>query len=47
MIAYGKRKRGSGKIHPHNECQVCSEMKIIKKHERQKTKNLIREKENE
>lgn len=30
MIAYGRKKRGSAKIHPHNECGLCSESAIQK-----------------
>ena len=42
MQAYGKRKRGSSKIHPHNECGLCSENNISKKTERQEAmKNII------
>jgi hypothetical protein len=29
MLAYGRKKRGP-KIHPHNECRVCSEIAIQK-----------------
>ena len=36
MIAYGKCKRGSGKIHPHNECSICAENNVIKKRDRMK-----------
>ena len=42
MLQYGKRKRGSGKIHPHNECAICSECKIpSKKHTRQVAREEI------
>jgi hypothetical protein len=41
MIAYGKRKHGSSKIHPHNECDICSECKISKKRDRQNAKKEI------
>lgn len=30
MLAYGKKKRGSAKLHPHNECAICSEIAIQK-----------------
>jgi hypothetical protein len=44
MRQYGKRKRGSGKLHPHNECAVCSECKpASKKRVRQITKEEIKE----
>lgn len=38
MQAYGKKKRGSGKLHPHNECGVCSEQNVIKNKERRNNK---------
>ena len=40
MIPYGKKKGGSSKIHPHNECGVCSEASdnIIKKRGRKGSK---------
>ena len=41
MIQYGKVKRGSGKPHPHNECRVCSEIKVSKKRERQKARESL------
>ena len=43
MIAYGKIKDGSGKIHPHNECYVCdfSEDNISKKRARRLNKKEI------
>jgi len=42
MIAYGKRKTTSGKIHPHNECSICAEKNICKKTERRKAKEDIK-----
>ena len=47
MIAYGKTKRGSSKIHPHNECEVCSENGISPKRERQNAKKECTTKEYE
>jgi len=41
MIRYGNYKRGSSKLHPHNECGVCSEKTISKKAARRKGKELI------
>ena len=41
MVAYGKYKRGSGKIHPHNECSVCGENNVIKKRDRMKIKREL------
>ena len=41
MIQYGRRKRRSSKIHPHNECKICSEIKVSKSRERQKAKEKI------
>jgi len=38
MIRYGEVKRGSGKIHPHNECCVCSEKTISKKAARRRAR---------
>ena len=43
MQAYGKKKLGSGKIHSHNECGICSEQEINKKRDRQKSKKMIKE----
>lgn len=40
MLQYGKRKRGSGKIHPHNECSICSECKPPSK---KRTRQVARE----
>jgi len=40
MIAYGNFKK-KYKIHPHNECGICSERSIIKKSARQKAKKEI------
>lgn len=42
MQAYGRVKRGN-KVHPHNECGICSEQTIIKAKARQKAKHDIRE----
>jgi len=41
MIKYGKRKRGSSKTHPHNECYICSENSSSKSRERQRAKEKI------
>ncbi len=41
MIAYGKRKTGSGKIHPHNECGICGESKIVKNREKAEERKEI------
>jgi len=38
LIRYGNYKRGSGKLHPHNECGVCSEKTISKKAARRMAK---------
>jgi len=43
MIPYGKRKRGSSKIHPRNECPICSEINIDKGSERNKLKKDTQE----
>lgn len=40
MIAYGQYKR-THKIHPHNECAICSEFNIVKKRERQRSKKDV------
>lgn len=42
MQAYGKKKGGSSKLHPHNECGVCSEASnnVIKNRERKGNKVL-------
>lgn len=40
MIAYGDFKRGN-KVHPHNECEICSEKTITKKRERRNSKKEI------
>lgn len=40
MIPLGKTKRGK-KLHPHNECLVCSEGKILKRSERFAAKREI------
>ena len=42
MIAYGEKKR-KNKLHPHNECAICSEKSIIKKSARQDAKRDIEE----
>jgi hypothetical protein len=41
MLQYGKRKRCGGRIHPHNECSVCSESCPSKSRERQRAKEHI------
>lgn len=46
MIQYGKRKRGSSKVHPHNECGICSEIRVSKKRERQRARKEIKEETN-
>jgi hypothetical protein len=43
MIPYGKIKRGSSKLHPHNECGICSEQSINKKRARQRLAKQIKE----
>lgn len=44
MRQYGKEKRGSSKLHPHDECDVCSEKsKISKKRARRRGKEEINE----
>ena len=43
MIRYGNYKRGSGKLHPHNECGVCSEKTINKKAARREDRELAKE----
>ena len=45
MLPYGEVKR-KNKIHPHDECSICSEKNISKGSERQKAKQEI-EKEQE
>jgi len=40
MQQYGKRKRGSGQLHPHNECGVCSENKFAKRRAQQKKREI-------
>jgi hypothetical protein len=47
MQPYGKKKRGSGKIHPHNECGVCSENSFNKKKAREEGEALAKEGFNE
>lgn len=42
MQPYGLRKR-HGKIHPHNECGICSENNIVKKSARQRASKEIQE----
>ncbi len=37
MIPYGKKKRGSAKIHPHNECDICGESDPSKARARRET----------
>jgi len=41
MIRYGNYKRGSGKLHPHNECGVCSEKTISKSAARRRAREEI------
>jgi hypothetical protein len=43
MIPYGKFKGGSGKIHSHNKCDVCSfsDENVNPKRERQQAKKEI------
>lgn len=41
MLQYGKRKR-MYKIHPHNECGICGELKVNKKTARQIAKKQIK-----
>lgn len=44
MKQYGLFKTGSSKIHPHNECSICSENnKCSKKKARRKNKQIIQE----
>jgi hypothetical protein len=41
MQRYGNKKRGSSKIHPHDTCGICSEIKITKGGERNLAKREI------
>jgi hypothetical protein len=42
MIAYGSYKRGSGKLHAHDKCEVCNEKKPpCKRRARAASKNDI------
>lgn len=41
LIPYGEKKRGSSKLHPHNECEVCSEKTFSKKAARREAKKYI------
>ena len=44
MKQYGLFKTGSSKIHPHNECFICSENnKCSKKKARRQNKKIIQE----
>ena len=38
MQPYGKKKRGSGKMHSHDKCSVCAENNFNKKTARQDSK---------
>ena len=42
-VPYGMFKRGSGKLHPHNECAICDEKNISKKKARRKAKEEMKE----
>jgi hypothetical protein len=42
MIPYGETKR-THKIHPHNECGVCSEKSFGKKTARQESAKIVAE----
>jgi hypothetical protein len=41
MIPYGYVKRGSGNIHPHNECGICGKARFSAKKVRQKSRQEI------
>jgi hypothetical protein len=41
MIPYGYVKRGSGNIHPHNECGICGEARFSAKKARQMARQEI------
>lgn len=41
MQRYGKHKRGSAKLHPHNECGICSENHVSKSNERFESKQIM------
>ena len=41
MIQYGKHKRGSAKLHLHNECGICSENHVSKSNERFESKQIM------
>lgn len=43
MLPYGSTKRGSAKIHPHNECSICSENSIEKNTARKEAEKEIQE----
>ena len=43
MIPYGMKKRGSGKLHPHDKCDVCAENRFNKKTMRQDAKKHIKQ----
>lgn len=42
-LPYGSVKRGSAKLHPHNECCVCAECGFSKTSFRMKSKKKILE----